>query len=103
MTLEELFKKWEGLDNPKESGVEFLQFVSDSDELDLRVITSLDEQPGDLTPSGLDDDDPDRKVGNYLLSFPYHARILIFDSVDAIDKELTVNNGKFKLPGYSYH
>lgn len=102
MTLEQLFNKYEDLNNPKISGVEFYRFVSTEDAMDLEVITSLDQAPGQLAISGFDEDDEDRKVGNYLLSFPYQARTLVFETVDDIDKHLIANNNKFKLPGYSY-
>lgn len=102
MTLKDLFKKYKDLDNPKISGVEFYKFISDKDELDLKVISSLDEDPGELSVSGFEMGDEDRKVGNYLLAFPFHARTMVFKTVDDIDKHLQTNNGKFRLPGYVY-
>lgn len=103
MTLEDLFNKYKDLDKPKISGVEFYKFISESDLIDLEVITSLEEKPGQLSISGFDDGDEDRKIGNYLLGFPYQARTLVFETVDDIDKHLQANNGKFKLPGYNYN
>ena len=78
MTLKDLFKKYKDLDNPKISGVEFYKFISDKDELDLKVISSLDEAPGELSVSGFEMGDEDRKVGNYLLAFPFSSNFLIF-------------------------
>lgn len=103
MTLEELFKKYPGLEDAKESGVEISQFIEpDSDGLDLLVITSTDETPGSHSWSGFDNEADGNEVGSYLLHFPYHARTLIFSTVDDIDKHLTLNKGQFRLPGYSY-
>ena len=100
MTLNELFEKYPGLNNPTESGVEFFQFVKgDPNKDNLVVITSMELKPGEKTFSG---DDEDGNVGEYLLSFPYHARNMIFATVDDIDAHLTKYNGKFRLPGYRY-
>lgn len=99
-TLDELFAKYPGLDNPEESGVEFYQFRdTDNPNEDLLVITSSEEEPNSFTFSGFDKED--YKVGQYLLNFPYNARTMIFDDVQSIDKHLTDNKG-FKLPGYTY-
>lgn len=101
-TIEELFKKYPNLSNPKESGVEIYKFVtSDNDGNDLLVISSMDEIPGSYSWSGFEKEE-DYNVGDYLLSFPYMARTLIFDSVEDIDKHLKLNNGEFRLPGFTY-
>ncbi len=99
-TLDELFNKYPELNNPEKSGVEFYQFVGPEEENDLLVITSLDEIPGTFSYSGFEKGE--YPVGTYLLSFPYYARTMIFSDVESIDKHLTDNKGKFKLPGYTY-
>ena len=44
MTLNELFEKYPGLNNPTESGVEFFQFVEgDPNKDNLVVITSMED------------------------------------------------------------
>lgn len=102
MEIKDLFAKYKDLDNPEISGVEFYQFRDTEDPFeDLLVITSTEELPGSYTYSGFEKGD--YEVGDYLLSFPYKARTMIFSSVEEIDKHLQQNHGQFKLPGYSYN
>jgi len=108
MTINDLFAKWPDLSNPKKAGCEFYSYVEpDEDSNNLEVITSLDFNPGDRWWTG-DDEDPevikDKIAKGYIsVNFPYHARYIDFESVEAIDKHLTENNGRFKLPGYNYN
>lgn len=106
-TFSELFDKYPDLDNPKEAGVEFYEYTEpDEGGNDLIVVTSLEFNPGDRWWSGCDEDEDVVKEkiakGYISVNFPYHARYIDFESVEDIDKHLTENNGKFKLPGYNY-
>ena len=102
-TLEELFDKWENLDDVKKSGVMFYQFTDEDSENDLTVITSDgEEQVGDKSPSDINWIEEGIEQGYYLLSFPYNARYLIFKDVESIDKYLEDNEGQFKLSIFKY-